>query len=129
MVDLVQFLRDRQVRGKASVVVVAEGAHIDSKRLANDAKQEQEHRLGGISVEMMSEIAVAWMLLDAAIIADTKLQTVEPGHPDKAFYEGKLFSAMYYARSVLPAAELKARQMNDEDKSPLEISDAAFATV
>ena len=80
-------------------------------------------------LEMMSEIAVAWMLLDAAIIADTKLQTVEPGHPDKAFYEGKLFSAMYYARSVLPAAELKARQMNDEDKSPLEISDAAFATV
>jgi ATP-dependent phosphofructokinase / diphosphate-dependent phosphofructokinase len=56
MEDLVQFLRDRQARGKASVVVVAEGSHIDSKRQQLDAKAEQEHRLGGISVEMMSEI-------------------------------------------------------------------------
>jgi hypothetical protein len=30
---------------------------------------------------------------------------------------------------VLPAVELKARLMAEEDRSPLEITDAAFATV
>jgi hypothetical protein len=46
-----------------------------------------------------------------------------------AFYEGKVAAAQYYARNVLPGVELKAKLMAEEDKTPLEISDAAFATV
>jgi hypothetical protein len=75
-------------------------------------------------LEMMSEVAVAWLLLDGAVIADAK----KSGN-DKAFYEGKVLAALYYARTVLPHVELLAKQMNDEDRSPLDISDAAFATV
>jgi alkylation response protein AidB-like acyl-CoA dehydrogenase len=75
-------------------------------------------------LEMMSEVAVAWLLLEGAVIADAK----KSGN-DKAFYEGKVLAALYYARTVLPSVELLAKQMNDEDRSPLEISDAAFATV
>lgn len=80
-------------------------------------------------LEMMSEVAVAWLLLDGAVIASEKSAAVATGHPDKAFYEGKVAAAIYFAKSVLPGAELKAKQMDAEDKSPLEISDAAFATV
>ena len=41
-------------------------------------------------LEMMSETAVAWMLLEGAIIADQKRLTVAADHPDAAFYAGKI---------------------------------------
>jgi hypothetical protein len=80
-------------------------------------------------LEMMSETAVAWLLLEGAAIAIAKKPGVVAGHPDVAFYEGKVAAALYYARNVLPDVELKAKLMAEEDKTPLEISDAAFATV
>jgi alkylation response protein AidB-like acyl-CoA dehydrogenase len=80
-------------------------------------------------LEMMSETTVAWLLLEGAAIALEKKKSVAVGHPDVAFYEGKIAAAQYFARNVLPAVELKAKLMADEDKSPVEISDAAFATV
>jgi hypothetical protein len=80
-------------------------------------------------LEMMAETAVAWMLLDGAAIAQEKKKTVAEGHPDAAFYEGKIATALYYARTVLPQVELGAKLMAEEDRTPLDISDAAFATV
>ena len=80
-------------------------------------------------LEMMSELAVAWMLLEGAAIAEEKKKGLAAGHADVAFYAGKVHAALYYARNVLPGVEHKARLMADEDKTPLEIPDAAFATV
>ena len=79
-------------------------------------------------LEMMAETTVAWLLLEGAAIALEKKKSVAAGHPDAAFYEGKVAAALYYARNVLPTVELKAKLMAEEDKSPVEISDAAFAT-
>jgi hypothetical protein len=80
-------------------------------------------------LEMMAETTVAWMLLEGAAIALEKKSGVPAGHPDAAFYDGKVSAALYYARNVLPTVELKAKQMAEEDNSPLEIPDAGFATV
>ncbi len=80
-------------------------------------------------LEMMSELCVAWLLLEGATIADAKLAAPAVSATDKAFYEGKIHAARFYARAVLPHVELLAKQMNDEDRSPLEITDDAFATV
>jgi hypothetical protein len=80
-------------------------------------------------LELMSEITVAWLLLEGAIIADEKKRTTAKSHPDQAFYDGKLYAALYYARNVLPGVEVKAKQLLEEDMSALEIPDAAFATV
>ncbi len=60
-------------------------------------------------LEMMSETTVAWLLLEGAAIALEKKKTVAAGHPDAAFYEGKIAAALYYARNVLPTVELKAQ--------------------
>ncbi|MDP9151563.1 MAG: acyl-CoA dehydrogenase [Myxococcota bacterium] len=80
-------------------------------------------------LEMMAETTVAWMLLEGAAIALEKRGAIAAGHPDVAFYEGKVAAALYYARTVLPEVEFKARLMAEEDRSPIDISDAAFATV
>ena len=79
--------------------------------------------------DMMSELTVAWLLLEGAVVAEAAKAKVDAGHPDHAFYSGKTAAALYYARNVLPGVEHKAQLLADEDKSPLEISDAAFATV
>lgn len=80
-------------------------------------------------LEMMSETAVAWLLLEGAAIAHEKKKTVAAGHPDESFYAGKIAAALYYAKNVLPGVEDKARILAEEDKSALEIPDAGFATV
>jgi hypothetical protein len=76
-------------------------------------------------LQMMSEVAVGWLLLEAALIADKALAGASG--PDRDFYEGKKWSALWYARNVLPNVEQSAKMMALEDASPLEISDAAFA--
>jgi hypothetical protein len=78
---------------------------------------------------MRAETTVGWMLLEGAAVALEKKASVAAGHPDAAFYDGKVAAALYYARNVLPGVEFKAKLMGDEDKSPLDIADAAFATV
>ncbi|NOU29607.1 MAG: acyl-CoA dehydrogenase [Polyangiaceae bacterium] len=80
-------------------------------------------------LEMMSELTVAWLLLQAGIIADEKGKTVAEGHPDKAFYAGKVQSALYFGNNVLPGVVHKAEIMGNEDKSPIDISAESFATV
>ncbi len=80
-------------------------------------------------LEMMSETAVAWMLLEGAVISDAKLAKLQPSDQDHAFYTGKLAAALYFARTVLPGVEQKAASMGDEDRSPLDLPEAAFATV
>jgi alkylation response protein AidB-like acyl-CoA dehydrogenase len=78
---------------------------------------------------MMSEVAVGWLLLEGGIIAHEAQKTVDPKHPDAAFYTGKVRAAQYYAQTELPNVEHSARLMGEEDRSPLDIPDASFATV
>jgi hypothetical protein len=81
-------------------------------------------------LEAMSELTVAWMLLEGAVLAhEKKIQAVAEDHPDATFYTGKVHAALYYARNVLPGVEHKARLMEEADDSPIDIPDAAFATV
>jgi hypothetical protein len=79
-------------------------------------------------LKMMSELAVGWLLLDAAVLAEEKLAKLPEGDADRAFYEGKRFSALWYGRNVLPEVEMSAKVAVLEDSSPIDITDAAFAT-
>jgi hypothetical protein len=80
-------------------------------------------------LEMMAETTIGWLLLDAAVIADGKQKAIAADHPDHAFYAGKKFSALYYATNVLPLVAAKAALIGREDRTPIEIPTAAFATV
>ena len=77
---------------------------------------------------MMSQVAVAWMLLDAAALAQKKLAAGGLSESEKAFYAGKVQSGLWFARNVLPQVEASARSLATEDNSPLEIPDAALGT-
>ncbi len=75
---------------------------------------------------MMSQTAVAWLLLDAAVKAEAALEKLPASHADRAFYEGKRYAAQWYARNVLPNVETGAKILMNEDESAMQIPEAAF---
>jgi hypothetical protein len=74
----------------------------------------------------MSELALGWLLLDAGVKAHAAL--AKASATDKPFYEGKVASAQWFGRNVLPQVEGRAKVAAKEDLSPVQISDAGFAT-
>ena len=80
-------------------------------------------------LEMMAETTVAWLLLEGALIAETKLAELDEGDADRNFYLGKRHAAIYYGLNVLPSVTDKAAIIGTADKSALEIPEEAFATV
>ncbi|HKP55921.1 MAG TPA: acyl-CoA dehydrogenase [Polyangiales bacterium] len=80
-------------------------------------------------LEIMAELSVGWLLLEGAAIAHEKLGALAEGQPDYAFYLGKCHAALYYALNVMPGALSKAEIVAKEDRSALDIPEAAFATV
>ncbi|PIE06023.1 MAG: acyl-CoA dehydrogenase, partial [Sorangium cellulosum] len=80
-------------------------------------------------LEMMGATTVAWLLLDAAIIAENAAKDVMEGHPDKHFYEGKVQSALFFANNNLPLIPAMVAMMQAEDESALAMDLEAFATI
>jgi hypothetical protein len=78
-------------------------------------------------LNMMSELAVGWLLLEAAMVAE-RVGEKATGD-EKAFYEGKKWSALWYARNVLPNVEQAARTMATEDSSSVQITNEAFGAI
>jgi len=79
-------------------------------------------------LEMMAKTTVGFVLLDAGVKAEEALGKLGASHSDRAFYEGKRYSALYYGRNVLPQVKQLAELVTFEDTSPMDITDAAFAS-
>lgn len=80
-------------------------------------------------LEMMSETAVGWLLLEGAVIADKAAAELKEDHPDRPFYAGRKHAAIYFAQTVLPAVAYKAGVIGAENRSALDIPEDAFATI
>ncbi len=81
-------------------------------------------------LEMMSTVAVSWLLLEGAKIAGEQLEKLPASEAnERAFYEGKRQAAFYYARTVLPHVRYDAELLGREDTSALDIPNEAFATI
>jgi alkylation response protein AidB-like acyl-CoA dehydrogenase len=78
-------------------------------------------------LEMLSELAIGWLLLEGAAIAIEKQKSVSPTHPDHAFYEGKKHAAVFFAHNVLPTVIAKSKMMAGGDTSAIDIPEEAFA--
>jgi alkylation response protein AidB-like acyl-CoA dehydrogenase len=90
-------------------------------------KMEMVPTVANRFLEMMSETVVGWLLLEQAVIAEAASAKLAADHPDKAFYDGKRFAALYFAFNVLPGVADKARMIAREDRTALDIPFAAFA--
>ncbi len=80
-------------------------------------------------LEMMSELCCGWLLCDGARVALDKLAKLAPGEEtaaDRAFYEGKVHTATYFVRNILPHAKLTAEILAREDTTPIDMPLASF---
>jgi hypothetical protein len=78
-------------------------------------------------LEMMAETTIGWLLLEQAVIAHDALAKLPAEHPDRGFYQGKLFGAQYFAANILPGVAAKAQLIAREDRSAVDIPVEAFA--
>ncbi|MCK6548743.1 acyl-CoA dehydrogenase [Myxococcota bacterium] len=72
----------------------------------------------------VAELVIGWLLLRQAAVAEKKLPTAVGD--DVAFYKGKLASARYWAREVLPAATLARKLIEGGTLELMEVDDASF---
>jgi len=75
-------------------------------------------------LESLSEIVIAWLLLEHAEVAATKLP--DASGSDVAFYEGKVASARFFVKDALPKVALRTAAAQSEDAWLMEMADEAF---
>ncbi|MHB1127041.1 MAG: acyl-CoA dehydrogenase [Bacillota bacterium] len=66
------------------------------------------------------------LLMDQAILAARKAAEVGPEHYDYNFYKGKMETARFYVRNVVPKVMMWAEIVKDADTSAIEIPEEAF---
>ena len=75
-------------------------------------------------LESLAEVVMGWLLIRHAEIA--VLAMGGASEVDRAFYEGKIASARYFARTVLPKAKLRRELAEAEDGSLMDLPVESF---
>lgn len=137
--DVARFVEAQRAHPElgAEVLALGAGAEALGGAVRRIASWSQGADLGKVLLnanrflEMISQVAVGWLLLDAAAISHSALEKLkkagaEAGDPEVSFYSGKMHAARYYARNVVTRVPLAAELMGQGEGSPLEIPEAAF---
>jgi hypothetical protein len=72
----------------------------------------------------LAELVIGWLLVRHAALAQAKLATATGD--DAAFYEGKVASARFFCREVLPNIGLVARHVRDSNLFAMDVKEASF---
>ncbi|MET0929790.1 MAG: acyl-CoA dehydrogenase, partial [Aeromicrobium sp.] len=76
-------------------------------------------------VYVLGDLVTSWLLLRGADVALNKLGT-DVSASDKAFYEGKVAAASFFARNILPLLAGERAIAESIDASIMELDEAAF---
>ena len=71
-------------------------------------------------LESVAELLIGWLLIRHAEIAEANRAA------DEAFYDGKVASARYFARTVLPKSALRRELAETEDGFLMTLEDDRF---
>ncbi|MFS8104649.1 acyl-CoA dehydrogenase [Lentzea alba] len=86
------------------------------------------YKVGQNSVRLLmtaGDVLVGWLLLRQAEVALQKLDGA-PSAKDKAFYEGKIAVASFFAKSVLPELTARRKIAESTDNSLMDIDENVF---
>ncbi len=76
-------------------------------------------------VYVLGDLTVAWLLLRGAEVALAQLDAGASG-ADKAFYEGKIAAASFFAKNTLPKLAAERAIAESIDDSVMDLAEAAF---
>jgi len=77
-------------------------------------------------LECFAETAMAQLMLEQGLMAREKLAGIEAGSTDGIFYRGKVETAKYFCRNILPNVFARHTALQQEDTSALDIPEEAF---
>lgn len=77
-------------------------------------------------LECFSEALMAQLMLEQGLMARDKLKAVDTESSDGIFYKGKMETAKYFCRNILPNVFARHMALELEDTSSLDIPEAAF---
>jgi alkylation response protein AidB-like acyl-CoA dehydrogenase len=103
----------------------------------DESKRTEIYKTGLHSTEFLyslAEVIIAWLLLRHAEVAQDKLEASEAGpgemsaarQADADFYRGKVASARWFARTVLPKVAVRTAKAKEEDGWIMDLPDGAF---
>jgi hypothetical protein len=73
-----------------------------------------------------AQVQVAECLMEQALIAKCKLDTLPEGDPERTFYAGKIAAARYYVNQVLPQAFIQTEIIRNGDRVVLDVPEEAL---
>ena len=122
-----EFTAERELLGSALEDVQAHIGVLVAHSMASMQDPPQIYKAGlhtNSLLESLSEVVIGWLLLRHAEIA--ALAIPDAHEADRAFYEGKIASARFFARHALPKARLRREAAAAEDASLMGLADDAF---
>ncbi|HWJ02292.1 MAG TPA: acyl-CoA dehydrogenase, partial [Verrucomicrobiae bacterium] len=77
-------------------------------------------------LRITAELYCGCLLLEQAMVASRNKAKVNPGSPDEAFYAGKLQSARFYIRNIIPDVRATVQVIKEADTSAIDVPEEAF---
>jgi hypothetical protein len=75
-------------------------------------------------LESVAEVVIAYLLVDQAVLAAASREGASEA--DVAFYNGKIASARFFTKEVLPELSVRLKQLKATDLSLMDLDEAAF---
>jgi alkylation response protein AidB-like acyl-CoA dehydrogenase len=122
-----EFAFERQELGQALEQVQNHVGTLVNHSVASMQEPSEIYKVGfrtNALLESLSEVIMAWLLLEHAEIALAKLPDATGA--DAAFYEGKIASARFFVREALPKVAVRTAGAEAEDGWLMDVPDAAF---
>ncbi|MFN8545326.1 MAG: acyl-CoA dehydrogenase [Candidatus Binatia bacterium] len=94
------------------------------------SKIDQVSLVANAFLEVMADVAIAHLLLEAAIIADDRRSAADEHESQEElnFYAGKVMAAKHFVNCLLPAVHAKVGAIVSGDRSAIDIPNAGFST-
>ncbi|MBT8197162.1 MAG: acyl-CoA dehydrogenase [Acidimicrobiia bacterium] len=118
---------ERQALGEALEHIQGQVGVMVGYAMASQAEPTEIYKTGlhaNSLLESLSEVVLAWQLLRHADVALASIDGANDA--DKAFYEGKVASARWFCKRVLPGIELRRKLAEAEDGSLMEMPLESF---
>ena len=77
-------------------------------------------------LDLTGHILCTWMLLKSAVVADSFLHHSPTSEKDRAFYQGKIFTAQFAVSNFLPQVDALAKTISSRDRSILDMEEGSF---
>jgi hypothetical protein len=76
--------------------------------------------------DCFSEVLIGQLMLEQGLVARDKMKQVDEGSSEAIFYKGKVETAKYFCRNIMPNVFARHTSLEQEDTSALDVPEEAF---